>query len=66
MKGLITISIGVTCVIGGIVIKKLKDIHEEIKYFEYAKGVLHCKKDYERIDKEYWKNYFKKKETESK
>lgn len=49
MKGLISIGICTTCVIGGIIIKKLNDIHNEVKHFEYAKGVLHNYKEYRKI-----------------
>ena len=49
MKGLLAISIVTTCVIGGIIIKKLKDIHEEIIYFEDAKSIHYSKKEYSKL-----------------
>ena len=67
MTGLLVItaiSAGVTCIIGGIILKKLSDVHKEIMYFEEAKGVYRTKKEHDRLENEYWKNYYKK--TESK
>lgn len=42
----IIVSGGIVCIVGGIIYKKLKDIHEEIIYFEDKKGVLYSKKEY--------------------
>jgi len=39
---------GFICVLGGIIYKKLKDIHEEIVYFEDQKGLL-SKKQWDRV-----------------
>ena len=40
------IFVGGVCVFGGYVIKKLKDIHEEIIYFEEQKGIFYNKKEH--------------------
>lgn len=58
---------GIVCIVGGIIYKKLKDIHEEIIYFEDKKNVWLSKKEndkaYKRRMKE-WKDRVRK-ETES-
>lgn len=55
MKTLIGISIGTTCIIGGIIIKKLKDIHDEIIFIEEN----HC--GFYTTAKEYYKKLHSKK-----
>ena len=54
MKGLILVGIGTTGIIGGIIIKKLKDIHNEIIFIEEN----HC--NIYRTRKEYYKELHSK------
>lgn len=54
-------------VVGGVVlelgiIKKLDDIHEEIKYFEREKGIYTCKKRNDEILKERYEQIRKERE----
>ena len=49
MKGLILVGIGTTAIIGGIIIKKLKEIHNEIIFIEEN----HC--NIYKTRKEYYK-----------
>lgn len=51
---------GIVCIVGGIIYKKLRDIHEEIIYFEDQKGLWYSKKEYDKILKE---KYSKKTES---
>ena len=47
MKGLILVGIGTTGIIGGIIIKKLKDIHNEIIFIEeYHCHIYKTRKEY--------------------
>lgn len=51
---------GIVCIVGGVIYKKLKDIHEEIVYFEDKKGLWYSKKEYDKKQKE---KYSKKSES---
>ena len=46
-------AVGGLYIIGGVIIRKLKIIHDEITYFEREKGIS-TKAVYERRLKEYW------------
>lgn len=50
---------GIACIVGGIIYKKLKDIHEEIIYFEFQKGVYNSKKEKDDL----WKRSLKNQES---
>lgn len=56
------VAIGGLYIMGGFIIKELKDIKAEIEYFERCRGVYSNRKEYEKWKKEYWK---KKEEEES-
>ena len=49
------IFVGGVCVFGGYVVKKLKDIHNEIIYFEREKYISFNKKEHDKRMKDYWK-----------
>ena len=41
-------------VMGGFILKKLKDVQDEIEYFEDQKGVIYNRKDYcKKLDEIY-------------
>lgn len=41
-------------VMGGFILKKLKDVQDEIEYFEDQKGVIYNRKDYcKKLDEMY-------------
>lgn len=46
---------GIVCIVGVIVYKKLKDIHDEIIYFEDRKGIIYSNKEYDKKLKEWFK-----------
>lgn len=46
---------GIVCIVGGFIYKKLKDIHEEIIYFEDRKNVWMSKKEFDKACKKVWK-----------
>lgn len=46
---------GIVCIAGVIVYKKLKDIHDEIIYFEDRKGIIYSNKEYDKKLKEWFK-----------
>lgn len=56
------IAIGGLYIMGGFIIKELKDVKAEIEYFERGQGIYPNRKEYEKWQKEYWK---KKEEEES-
>lgn len=55
--------------VGGVIlelgiIKKLDDIHEEIKYFERGQGIYSCKKRYDEILEEHYEQIRKEREED--
>ena len=51
-KDLTNIAVGgIVCIVGGIIYKKLRDIHEEIIYFEEKKSVWMSKKEFDKACK---------------
>lgn len=56
------IAIGGLYIMGGFMIKELKDMKAEIEYFERGQGIYSNRKEHEKWQKEYWK---KKEEEES-
>ena len=42
---------GIVCIVGGIIYKKLKDIHEEIIFFEERKDVWMSNKEFNKAYK---------------
>lgn len=46
---------GIVCIIGGVIYKKMRDIHEEIIYFEEKKNVWMSKKEFSKSCKRSFK-----------
>lgn len=54
---------GIVCIVGVVIYKKLKDIHEEIIYFEDKKGIWNSKKKSDRKYKKWLKEKMEKTES---
>lgn len=52
MKGMV---IGGFCIMGGFILKELKEIKAELEYFERGQGIYSNRKEYEKQQHEYWK-----------
>lgn len=64
-KDVVNFTMGLTGIVLGIgIIKKLDEIHDEIKYFEGQKGVYYCKKEHDKREEKFWEELTKEQEEE--